>query len=59
MLSKSLETTLTRSLAIAHSYKHEYATFEHLLLALLENEDACAVFQAYDLDIMSLYSKSS
>jgi len=57
MLSKSLETTLTRSLAIAHSYQHEYATFEHLLLALLENEDACAVFQAYNVDIMSLHNQ--
>ena len=57
MLSKSLETTLTRSLAIARGYQHEYATFEHLLLALLENEDACAIFQAYNVDIMSLYSQ--
>ena len=57
MLSKSLETTLTRSLAIARGYQHEYATFEHLLLALLENEDACSVFQAFNVDIMSLYSQ--
>lgn len=57
MLSKSLEKTLTRSLAIARHYKHEYATFEHLLLALLDNEDACAVFQSYNIDIMSLHTQ--
>ncbi len=57
MLSKSLETTLTRSLVIAHSYQHEYATFEHLLLALLENEDACSVLQANNIDIISIYNQ--
>lgn len=40
MLAKNLEATLHKSLAIARNYKHEYATFEHLLLALLDDEDA-------------------
>ncbi len=39
MLSKDLETTLRKALAIAYHYHHEYATYEHLLLALLENPD--------------------
>ena len=34
MLSNTLELTLRKALDIAASYKHEYATYEHLLPAL-------------------------
>jgi len=40
MLSNNLEQTLKRALLLATDYKHEYATYEHLLLALLEDIDA-------------------
>lgn len=57
MLSKSLESTLNKALAIASNYKHEYATFEHLLLALLEDVEACKVFQKYNINLMSIYNQ--
>ncbi|GAB4165679.1 MAG: ATP-dependent Clp protease ATP-binding subunit ClpA [Rickettsiaceae bacterium] len=43
MLSNELELTLRRALSIATEYKHEYATYEHLLLALIEDKDAAKV----------------
>ncbi len=57
MLSKSLESTLNKALAIANNYTHEYATFEHLLLALLEDVEACKVFQKYSINLMSIYNQ--
>jgi len=57
MLSKSLESTLNKALAIASNYKHEYATFEHLLLALLEDVEACKAFQKYNVNLMSIYNQ--
>ncbi|MBF0249143.1 MAG: ATP-dependent Clp protease ATP-binding subunit ClpA [Alphaproteobacteria bacterium] len=51
MLSRNLEQTLHRALRIAGEYRHEYATLEHLLLALLEDPDAVAVFRACDVDL--------
>src|SRR6266850_1826073 len=49
MLSPKLEQTLHRALAHANERRHEYATLEHLLLALTEDQDAIAVFRACDL----------
>ena len=40
MLSKNLELTLHRALNTAKEYKHEHATLEHLLLALITDPDA-------------------
>jgi ATP-dependent Clp protease ATP-binding subunit ClpA len=57
MLSKSLEMTLHRSLSIAREYKHEYATFEHLLLALIEDQDAKSVLLGCKVDIEKLTKK--
>ncbi len=45
MLSKNLEITLHRALSIAARYHHEYATLEHLLLALTEDPDAAYVMR--------------
>ena len=42
MLSPRLEQTLHRALAFANERRHEYATLEHLLLALTEDQDAAA-----------------
>ena len=46
MLSANLEQTLHRALAYANERRHEYATLEHLLLALTEDQDAIAVLRA-------------
>ena len=40
MFSKNFEATLKRTFNIAKEHKHEFATLEHLLLALLEDSDA-------------------
>jgi ATP-dependent Clp protease ATP-binding subunit ClpA len=52
--SDSLERTLQRAILYARNYNHEYATLEHLLLSLLEDEDATAVFEACSIDIKKL-----
>ncbi len=54
MLSRNLEQTLHRALAIANDYRHEYATLEHLLKALIEDQDALAVMRACSVDIKRL-----
>jgi ATP-dependent Clp protease ATP-binding subunit ClpA len=53
-LTPSLERALERALNLAHERKHEYATLEHLLLALTEDEDAAEVMTACKLDIEKL-----
>ncbi len=50
MLSNTLELTLRKALNIASTYKHEYATYEHLLLALIEDEDARSVLVEKNID---------
>ncbi len=54
MLSKNLELTLHRALTLAHSYSHEYATLEHLLLALLEDADVLPVLYKCGVDVADL-----
>jgi len=54
MLSPNLEKTLHRALAYAKERRHEYATLEHLLLALSEDGDAVAVMRACGLDLSKL-----
>jgi ATP-dependent Clp protease ATP-binding subunit ClpA len=54
MLSKNLEMSLHRALAIAKEYHHEYATLEHLLLALSEDPDACAVIRGCGASLIEL-----
>ncbi len=49
--TRSLEQALHRALATAADYRHEYATLEHLLLALIDDDDAAAVMQACDVDL--------
>ncbi len=51
MLSDNLERTLRHALALANERQHEYATLEHLLLALTEDDDAIAVMRACDVDV--------
>src|SRR5260221_3627421 len=52
--SRSLEQSLHRALALANERHHEYATLEHLLLALLDDQDAAAVMRASNADIDKL-----
>ncbi|NBC33796.1 MAG: ATP-dependent Clp protease ATP-binding subunit ClpA [Alphaproteobacteria bacterium] len=51
MLSRNLEDTLHRALAYANERRHEYATLEHLLLSLVEDQDARAVMRACGVDL--------
>ena len=52
--SPVLEETIHRALTYASDRKHELATLEHLLLALLDDKDAAAVIKACDVDLESL-----
>jgi len=54
MLSPNLEQTLHRALAYASERRHDYATLEHLLLALTEDQDAIAVMRACSVDVERL-----
>ena len=51
MLSRNLEQTLHRALALANARHHEFATLEHLLLSLTEDQDAVAVMRACGIDV--------
>ena len=59
MLSPQLEQTLHRALHFANVRQHEFATLEHLLLALLEDSDALPVLRACGVDIDELRREAS
>ena len=52
--ASALETTLHKALEAASSRRHEYATLEHLLLALTEDEHAAKVMSACGVDLGEL-----
>jgi len=52
--SRSLEQALHRALGFANERHHEYATLEHLLLALIDDQDAAAVMRACNVDVDAL-----
>ncbi|MCH7942967.1 MAG: ATP-dependent Clp protease ATP-binding subunit ClpA [Proteobacteria bacterium] len=54
MISPTLEQTLHHALALANNRHHEYATLEHLLLSLTEDQDAVALFRACGVDLDAL-----
>ena len=54
MLSRTLEQTLHRALSYAKERRHEYATLEHLLLALTEDRDCIAVLRACSVEVDNL-----
>ena len=54
MLSRNLEQTLHRALALAGDRRHEYATLEHLLLSLTNDNDAATVLRACGVDLDKL-----
>ena len=54
MLSRDLEKSLHRALGYASDRSHEYATLEHLLFALIEDQDAISVLKACGVEIDKL-----
>ncbi|MFA9201723.1 MAG: AAA family ATPase, partial [Cypionkella sp.] len=50
----NLEKTLHAALGSAAERRHEYATLEHLLLALIDDEDAAQVMVACGVDLAEL-----
>ncbi|MEN3952967.1 ATP-dependent Clp protease ATP-binding subunit ClpA [Iodidimonas sp. SYSU 1G8] len=53
-ISQNLEKTLHGALALANEHQHEYATLEHLLFKLTEDQDAIAVMRACSVDLDKL-----
>jgi len=52
--SRSLEKALHQALTYANERSQEYATLEHLLLALIDDKDASAVMQASNVNLDKL-----
>ena len=52
--SESLERALHRALTFANERSQEYATLEHLLLALIEDRDAASVMRACNVGLDAL-----
>ena len=52
--SSSLENAIHAALAHANQRKHELATLEHLLLALIDEADAAQVMRACEVDLQDL-----
>jgi ATP-dependent Clp protease ATP-binding subunit ClpA len=52
--SRSLEQALHRAIKLASDRHHEYATPEHLLLALMDDTDAAQVMKACNVDLDAL-----
>jgi len=53
-ISQQLQQTLHQALREANKRSHEYATLEHLLLALTDDKDATAVLRACGVDVDQL-----
>src|ERR1700744_1520092 len=54
MISHNLETTIMAALELAKKQRHEYATLEHLLLALTEDADASPVLRGVGVNLSDL-----
>lgn len=52
--AQNLEKTLHNALQHASERTHEYATLEHLLLALIDDSDACEVMDSCGVDLGEL-----
>ena len=52
--SNTLEQAIHAALALANARQHEFATLEHLLLALIDEPDASRVLKACDVDTEEL-----
>lgn len=51
MISKHLETSLNKAIRSAKQRRHQYATVEHLLLALMDNPEAASVLSLCGCDL--------
>jgi ATP-dependent Clp protease ATP-binding subunit ClpA len=49
--SSSLEKAIHGALALANARRHELATLEHLLLALIDEPDAAKVMRACSVNL--------
>ncbi len=49
--TRSLEMALHKALAFANERDQEFATLEHLLLALIDEKDAASVMRACNVDL--------
>lgn len=56
-LSSALAATLHRAVGFASQRKHEYATLEHLLLALIDDDDASTVMRVCGAGLGALAEK--
>ena len=52
--SKSLEEAIHRALGLANERRHELATLEHLLLSLIDEQEAARVMRACGVDLEEL-----
>jgi ATP-dependent Clp protease ATP-binding subunit ClpA len=52
--SRHLQDTLHRAVGYANARRHEYATLEHLLLALVDDPEASEVMRACKVDLAQL-----
>lgn len=52
--SNTLEQAIHTALAQANARRHELATLEHLLLALIDEPDAAKVMKACNVDLDAL-----
>ncbi|HYD87933.1 MAG TPA: ATP-dependent Clp protease ATP-binding subunit ClpA [Vitreimonas sp.] len=52
--SRTLEHTLRRALQLANEHEHEYVTLEHLLMSLIDDDDAAGVMHACKVDLDKL-----
>ncbi|MGR3616412.1 MAG: ATP-dependent Clp protease ATP-binding subunit ClpA [Paracoccaceae bacterium] len=57
--SSTLEQAIHAALALANERRHEFATLEHLLLALIEEPDAARVLRACSVNLDELRSNLS
>ena len=53
-ITREFDLTLDRAVAHAKERKHEFATLEHLLLALLDDPDASAAMKVCEVDLQGL-----
>ncbi|MEM1275574.1 MAG: ATP-dependent Clp protease ATP-binding subunit ClpA [Pseudomonadota bacterium] len=53
-LTQTLEDAIHRAIALANGRRHELATLEHLLLALIDEPDAAQVMKACSVDLGQL-----
>ena len=54
-VTKELQAALRDAMSAAEAMRHEFITLEHLLLALIDDQDAAAVMRACSVDLDKLH----